>query len=303
MPSLDFPIDDFERLLHKSTEMVIRQLQQVDQQQAFHSLPQPEVESWFDEKMPEDGMDTTALLDWVEQYVFKYATGNLGPNMYAYVTSGGNQIGILAETLAATINQNVAKWHLAPTIVEMEKRVIQWASEMIHYRESVGGFLVSSGSAANFDGLTIARNVFFEKHDLKNKGLFGMKPFVVYCSTETHSCIDKSIQMLGIGLNQLRKIPVNPDYTINLPALEEQIQLDLNAGYQPFCIVGNAGTVNTGAIDDLTALAQIAWTKTQKEKPENASSKSKLATPERRKKKHQFIFPSCGAWMDACLEK
>ena len=172
--------------------------------------------------------------------------------------AGGTQISIIAEQLSATINQNMGKWHLGPALNEMEKRVIQWGADMMHIGKNVGGVLVSGGSAANLAGLTVGRNVFFEKMDIRKKGLFGQKPFIVYASTEVHGCVHKSLDVLGIGIDNLRKIETHADFTINLAALEAQIQADKLSNLQPFCIIGNAGTVNTGAIDDLAALADLA---------------------------------------------
>ena len=203
-------------------------------------------------------MDKEELLAFVKEKILDTATGNLGPNMYAYVMAGGNQMAITADKLASTINQNVTKWHLAPVITELDKRVIEWAAELVGYGKNIGGFLGSSGSSANLDGLTVARNIFFEKNDIRNKGLFGQKPFTVYCSEETHNSVDKSIQLLGIGLEHLRRIETKSDFTIKLDVLEKQILEDFENGFQPFCIVGNAGTVNTGAIDDLDSLSKLA---------------------------------------------
>ena len=203
-------------------------------------------------------MEFSELLQLTKDMVLDTATGNLGPNFYAYVVSGGTQMGAIAELFAATINQNVAKWHLAPAIVEIEKRVIAWAAELTQFDPAAGGILVSGGSAANLTGLTVARNIMFEKQGIKEKGLFNLPPFTIYASVETHSCFDKSIETLGVGTDQYRKIPVHQDFTINIEALESQIEDDLKNGYQPFCVVGNAGTVNTGAIDDLDALANLA---------------------------------------------
>ena len=129
---------------------------------------------------------------------------------------------------------------------------------MIGYTPEAGGVMVSGGSAATLTGLTVARNIFFRKHNVNKNGLFGMKPFTVYCSKETHSSTDKSVSLLGIGTNNLRRIATDADFKIDLTALEQQINADIAAGFTPFCIVGNAGTVNTGAIDDLTALSAIA---------------------------------------------
>ena len=102
----------------------------------------------------------------------------------------------------------------------------------------------------------MARSI-FEKQNIRANGLFGFKPFRVYCSDETHSSINKSIQLLGIGTNKIEKIKTNEDFTINITALKKQIIVDISNGFLPFCI-GNAGTVNTGAIDDLEKLSKIA---------------------------------------------
>lgn len=258
--TLDFSQEEFKTLLDKSSDLVLKQFEQVDGINGFTPHDQKEIESWFNEELPEEGMPLTDLLTLTEHRVLNTATGNLGPHMYGYVVSGGNQVGIIADKLASTINQNVAKWHLAPAITEIDKRVIQWASDIIGFGNHVAGFIGSSGSAANLDGLTVARNMCFKQHDIKNKGLFGMKPMVVYCSDETHNSVDKSMELLGLGLNQLRRIKTKPNFTIDLIALENQIKQDINKGLQPFCIVGNAGTVNTGAIDDLEGLSTLAKT-------------------------------------------
>ncbi len=256
--SLDFNTAEFEALLNQSSELVLQQFEGIALKKGFHHKGQSVIEGWFDEPIPNHGMPVDILLKEVDEKIIQTATGNLGANMYGYVMAGGNQVGIIAEKLAATINQNVAKWHLAPAITEIDKRVVQWASEMIGFGKDVGGFLGSSGSSANLDGLTVARNVFFEKYDIRNKGLFGMAPMTVYCSSETHNSVDKSVQLLGIGNNQLRHIAVDNQFKIDLEALEYQIEADISDGCKPFCIIGNAGTVNTGAIDDLKALSTMA---------------------------------------------
>ena len=256
--TLDFSQEEFSQILEKASSMILEKYENIDSIKGFNVNSQEEVESWFDEPLPRIGKDSFELLDEVKTKVFDSATGNLGKNMYAYVMSGGNQISTVAELLLSTVNQNNTKWHLAPAMTEIEKRVIKWAAEMIDYTPNAGGAMVSGGSEANLAGLTVARNIFFKKFDIKRNGLFGMKPFMVYCSKETHNCTDKSLSLLGIGTNQLRRIDTNADLTIDLNALEQQIQADISSGFMPFCVVGNAGTVNTGAIDDLETLSAIA---------------------------------------------
>ncbi len=256
--SLDIASSEFKKLLENTTELVLQQFENLEGKKAYHYHSQKEVESWFDEDLPETGMDLDLLLQEVKVKVMDTATNNLGPYMYAYVMAGGTQVSIIADHLASTINQNVGKWHLAPAINEIERRVIQWGGEITGFDSNAAGVLVSGGSAANLAGLEVGRNIFFERHQIRKKGLFGMKPFTVYASSEVHGCVDKSIEELGIGTDQLRKIRVNDDFTIDLNALNAQIEKDKADGFTPFCIVGNAGTVNTGAIDDLDALADFA---------------------------------------------
>lgn len=260
--SLDFSQDEFKRLLNQASDLVLKQFENLDQQRGYNSNThtQQEIEGWFNEPLPEQGITKEEVLQLVEEKIVNKATGNLGPHMYAYVMAGGNQMAIIAEMIATTINQNGGKWHLSPSINEIEKRIAKWAAEMIGFTKNVGGVMVSGGSAANFSGLTVARNVFFEQQNIRSKGLFNQQPFTVYASSEVHNCVDKSIEALGIGTNQLRKIEVDSDFKINIEALKLQIKTDIENGFLPFCIIGTAGTVNTGAIDDLEALANVAKT-------------------------------------------
>lgn len=262
--SLDFPLQEFDRLIARGKDLILARYSELDDN-AYPGHTQQQVFDWFDEPLPEQGIPMDTLLDEVKAKVMDTPTMNIGPHMYAYVMAGGNQVSIIADMLASAINQNVAKWHLAPALTEIEKRVIQWASEFIHYGQDEqsnepGGAMVSAGSAANLTGLTVARNIFFEQAGIREHGLFGQKPFTVYASDQTHNSVDKSVELLGIGNRHYRKIPVNRSFQIDLPALKGQIDKDIAAGFQPFCLIGNAGTVNTGAVDPLDALAGLAQT-------------------------------------------
>lgn len=256
--TLDLSGEEFHSLLDKATDMILDKYTDLDGRRAFTSFSQQEIMSWFDEPLPETGLDPVKVLEETKTKILDTATDNIGLNMYAYVMAGGSQLAIIGEYLAASINQNLGKWHLSPGISELERRVVQWGADMIGYGEQVGGVLGSGGSAANLHGLTIARNIFFEKKEIRKKGLFNQAPFTVYASKEVHGCIDKSVELLGIGSDHLRKTPTNKDHTIDTNALIEQIEKDISQGFEPFCLVGTAGTVNTGAIDDLDTLADIA---------------------------------------------
>ena len=256
--SLDYDLETFETLLNQAVQLVIERYSNLDDAPAYAGLSPAEVESWFDEEMPGVGMDSKLLLEEVRNRVMETATLNIGPHHHAYVNTCGNHVSIIAELLAAAVNQNLGKWHLSPAMSEIEKRIIQWTGELIAYSGQCAGVLTSGGSAANLAGLTMARNIMFEKEAVREKGLHALPPLVVYASAEVHGCMDKSVELLGIGSNNLRKIPVDDQQKIDLGKLRDAINRDIEAGLRPFCLVGNAGTVNSGAIDPLDELEKIA---------------------------------------------
>jgi len=164
-------------------------------------------------------------------------------------------MGALADFLASTLNPNVGGInHVAPRV---EQQVIDWIIGMMGFPLESSGLLTSGASMANFTALTVARNTNCG-YDVRRKGvLTATGPLTVYASTEIHSCNQKAIETLGLGSDGLRHVSVNDDYTIDLAALEQQLEQDRQAGMIPFCVIATAGTINTGAIDDLNAIADL----------------------------------------------
>lgn len=256
--SLDRPLAEFQRDLKHCVDLIIERYRTMYDADGHPGNPEEQVYAWFDEALPADAMDIDALLGAVDKTVIAHPTMNIGTKMFAYVVSGGNQAALMAEMLATAIDQNVAKWHLAPSMTEIERRVIAWTAEFLGLDTDMGGAIVSGGSAANLTGLTVARNLFAERAEVRNKGLFGMAPLISYGSHQTHTSVDKSIEMLGLGSDNYRKLPVKSDFAVDIAALKNQIAADQAQGLTPFCIIANAGSVNTGAIDPLDELADIA---------------------------------------------
>jgi aromatic-L-amino-acid decarboxylase len=254
---LDWPLPEFERVLQRAAAMVVERYRGIDRAPVFAQVTPQEVDAWFQEPVPEEPLAIDPLLDTVQEKILDTATLNIGPNMYAYVMAGGTHVSILAELLATAINQNGAKWHLGPALSALEQRVIQWGGAFIGFAPDPGGALVSGGSAANLMALTVARNLLLGD-TIATDGLFAGPPATLYGSTEVHGCIDKSVELLGLGRRHFRRIPVDAAHHIRLDLLEQQIAADHEAGLRPFCVIGNAGTVNTGAVDPLDALADVA---------------------------------------------
>lgn len=247
--------DALAQLGHRMVDDMIEQLRTVRERPAWQPLP-AHVKSVFREQLPAQPQHAEQVYHDFDRYVRPYLRGNLHPRFWAWVEGAGTPFAALAEMLAASLNCNVSFGEQAPVYVELQ--VLDWCKQMFGYPAEASGLLVSGGSEAGLIALTVARNA-KASVDVAQDGLAAAyERLVAYGSTETHSSIQKALEIIGLGSNALRKIPVGPDFRIDVQALELAIQADRLTGKTPFCVIGNAGTVNTGAIDDLAALAKLA---------------------------------------------
>lgn len=190
--------------------------------------------------------------------ILAHPMGNIHPRFWGWVIGTGDPVGALAEMLAATLNPNLGGGDHVANYVEMQ--VLDWLKEIMGFPEDAGALLVSGGSMANLVGLTVARNKTAERAgvNLRKVGLQGLtQRMTVYCSSQTHSSVQKAVELLGLGSDAIREIPVDAAFSMRLDVLRETIARDRQQGFLPCCVVGNAGTTNTGAFDDLQALADL----------------------------------------------
>jgi aromatic-L-amino-acid/L-tryptophan decarboxylase len=196
-----------------------------------------------------------AHADFMEQ-VLPYAAGNSHPRFMGWVHGGGNLAGMLAEMLAAGLNANLGGRDHAP--IEVERQVTRWMAELFGFPEGSSGLFVTGTSMANLIAVLAARTKALGP-DCRRDGVGEAGAgLTAYASEAVHSCIAKALDIAGLGSAALRKIAVLPEGGIDAAALAEAVAADRAAGLDPFLLVGTAGTVDTGAIDDLSALADIA---------------------------------------------
>ncbi|MEM7357404.1 MAG: aminotransferase class I/II-fold pyridoxal phosphate-dependent enzyme, partial [Acidobacteriota bacterium] len=254
---LDLERDDLMALLQRASAMAAHRFLDTERSALGPKLPTEDVRRLFAEPLPEDGMSWQALLAKVESEVFANSMRSTSPDFYGLVTSCGNPYGIAGELLAAGLNQVVVRENVAPAATAVEAQVLRWLAQFIGTPHEHGGVMVSGGSAANLVGLMAARCA-KGPPDLADKGLSAAPPMTVYTSTGAHLCIDKAVDILGLGREQLRKIPVaEEDFRIRLDRLRAAILEDRERGARPLAIVAQGGGVNTGAVDDLNALADL----------------------------------------------
>ena len=216
-----------------------------------------ELEHLFNEPLPETGIAIEDILRRFREDIEPNAMGVPSPKYFGQFNPTPLPIGVWADVLSSLLNQNAGAWRNGPTSAMIEARVIRWLCDLLEYGADSFGTLASGGSEANLIALKCARDKAVSS--IKDRGVRSAeRDLVVYASEQCHYSIDKSVDLLGLGRESLRKIPTDENFHIRLDALQQEIDKDRAAGRLPCCIVGVAGTTSTGVIDPLADLAALA---------------------------------------------
>ena len=247
--SLEPDSESVRSFLDQVTERIVHQLESLSDQPASSIQEGPRVARDAREEWPPSREPLGDLLDLLFEELAPCSFNNPGPGFMAYIPGGGLFYSALADLISGSLNRYVTVWAAAPGFVQLETNVIRWFCSMVGFPESAGGFLSSGGSVANLSALVAARHDRLPENFLKG---------TLYLSDQTHHSMNKAALIAGLPTANVRQVPVDSDHRMSLDALEEQITRDRDLGLQPFMVVGNAGTTNTGAVDPLGKLSEIA---------------------------------------------
>ena len=266
--TLDLPAEELEGLARAFQSMTLEYIARPAALPVFPETSGEKVAELFRRPLPEEGVGLEALArDCAD--VIRHSRQNGHPRMFGYVASPAAPAAAFAALLGAALNSNVTSWRSAPGPTAVEQAVVGWLAEMIGYKgaglnESCGGLLTSGGSMANLNALYVAHRTHAsrgaaEGRDPSRAGLWGAgAPMTVYASDQIHLSIPKAADILGLGREQVRVVPSDGGFRVDVRALRERIEADARAGLRPFCVVASAGTVSSGAVDPLREVARVA---------------------------------------------
>ncbi|MFH2110496.1 MAG: aminotransferase class V-fold PLP-dependent enzyme [Candidatus Bathyarchaeota archaeon] len=243
--------DELKKLGHRMLEDALNHLQNI---RDFPNLQQTDDElQKLLVPLSEKGEGEERVYNLVAENLIPHHVSMSRPQFWGYVAGTGSPYGVLVDMLLTSRNSGGATWGDVPVWLQAQS----WIKELLEVPKEYSGVFVAGGSEANYTGLAVARNAKAEVN-MKTKGMQNVeRKMVLYGSEEIHHCLERSVELLGFGSEALRWIPVDDEYSIKLNDLKKAIKADKKQGLHPFCVVGCAGTVNTGAFDDLNALADI----------------------------------------------
>jgi glutamate/tyrosine decarboxylase-like PLP-dependent enzyme len=258
MSSLDLSPDEFRRWGQTAIDSIAEYLAAVAERPLYPRTSSKEIRQQLGRELGKEGASFSELLETFNEVIVPLTRKNGHPRMFGYVQSPGAPLGVLADLLASGINANLTAWRSAPSPIDLERLTIDWLKQILGVDPGAAGLFVSGGSMANLSGLAVAR-VAKAGPDLKTRGTQSHpRALTLYASVEAHHSIAKAASLLGIGSDNVRQIPVDQNFKMNIDRLRDSIARDVADGHQPFCVVASAGTVATGAIDPLGEIAHVA---------------------------------------------
>jgi glutamate/tyrosine decarboxylase-like PLP-dependent enzyme len=245
---LQLPREQMQKIGYKIVDMIVDHFVTLHNKPVTNKSTRSDLESRLREPLPEKGTEFDSILEKIQEHVVKNIMHVDHPRFFAFVPSPNNYISVIADTLISGFNIFSGTWMEGSGPAQIELVTIDWLRQLCGMPEKAGGLFVSGGSIANLTALAVARYI-----KLKNI----IDHAMIYCSDQTHSSIDRAVKILGFNTSQLCKLPTGDNFRLDLVKLKQTIIDDRVNNKIPFCVIANAGTTNTGAIDPLDELAEI----------------------------------------------
>jgi aromatic-L-amino-acid decarboxylase len=246
--------DDIRALGHRMLDDMLDYAASIRERPVWSPIPDS-VRTRFRAALPHAPTALDEVYREFTDFILPYATGNVHPGFMGWVHGGGTAVGMLAEMLAAGLNANLGGRDHMP--IEVERQIVEWMRSMFGFPAEASGIFVTGTSMANLMAVLVARTAALgssaRQYGIGQQGAL----LTAYASNAAHGCITKAMDIAGCGSNALRNIAVDREHRIDVAALRVQIARDREAGFAPFLVVGSAGTVDIGAIDDLAALSEL----------------------------------------------
>jgi len=255
--SLDVTDDVLQEISAEATKLISEYLTTIAERPVRAENYAGKTTQSIDAELSAEGLPLDQLLAECRT-IMDLSRHNGHPRFFGYVASPSTPIGAYGDLIASALNANITCWRSGPAGTELERLIVGWLGSLIGYDQQAKGLLTSGGSMANMIALLIA-NRRKSGADTSRKGLWNSgPPMTIYASEEVHLSIPKAADILGFGRDQVRVITCDERQRMRVDVLASRIEADLREGLRPFCVVGSAGTVNTGVIDPLNDIAQIA---------------------------------------------
>ena len=257
--SFDLDYHTIKQLGYQTVDAICSYIQTLSTSPTVKCPHLDECTEMISQPLPQDGSDPQQVLQECTHFILSNAVHLGHPRFLGWIVPSATPIGAFADGLASAMNQNVSiSGSGAATAIEL--CVLNWIKTLIGYPRTAGGLLVSGGSVGNLTALTIARNV-QGKNTCRQKGMNQhTHPLKIYMTNQAHSCLPRAVDVLGIGLDNIRWIDVDKNYQMDVADLELKITEDIQLNDQPLAVVASAGTTNTGSIDPLDAIAEVCRT-------------------------------------------
>lgn len=246
----------FRQEAHRLADWMADYFEQVEEYPVKPDLEPGDILKELPKHAPQDSESFEDIMSDFEKIIMPGMTHWESPKFMAYFPANKSYPSVLAEMLTATLGAQCMSWITSPAATELEERVMEWLRAMTGLPDTFTGVIQDTASTATLVALLMAREQ-VTRFEANENGFNTHMRYTVYCSSQTHSSIEKDVKIAGFGRKNLRKIETDVDYTMNPQMLEQAIRKDLEAGCKPACVVATLGTTGSTAIDPLKKIAEI----------------------------------------------